>query len=146
MDTGNALMANRFINFYVRVKKLVKSIIHNSEGCTMTEQQFRTLIILKEMGKTGLKEMSHKMEVSPPSLCIMFNKLYEQGLIHRETDMEDRRNTLYSLSDHGKELLEKELERKVEFMSRYLENLEEDDKIRLMECAEEIDQILKKIR
>lgn len=145
MELNSKAVALRFMEFSVKLKKTMKNIVHHNDCCTITEQQFRTLIVLSRLEKAMLKELSLEMIVSSSSLCIMLNRLFDQGLINRNIDAEDRRNTIYSLTPKGQEVLKSEIERKVEYMSKYIDRLDISDREKLIKCTEEIERILLKL-
>lgn len=64
-------------------------------------QRVRSIIILYIEGKNRLKDLASKLGVSTSSLCIAFNHLEQEGLVQREIDPQDRRNTYYSLTTKG---------------------------------------------
>ncbi len=84
----------------------IKKRIENSVGAiNVSRQKLSTLISLRLAGKSKLKDIAEDTGSSPQSLCIMFNNLEKEGLIKREIDSNDRRNTYYSVSEKGDKML-----------------------------------------
>ena len=145
MRVNSREAALRFIDYSISIKKIMKAIAGNDRFFAVTEPQFRTLMVLNHEGRTSLKELGTHMMVSSPSLCIMLNKLYEQGLVNRESDEADRRNTFYSLSENGEKLLQDEMSRRVEYLGKLMEHLSDCDRAKLVESMESAVEIVKKL-
>lgn len=143
---SNRKIAKEFINFIINLKQYARTQIHYEYNPAITEQQFRTLMHLKRLGKCTLKELSKNIHISNSSVCIMLNKLWDEGYIIRETDPKDRRNTFYSLSDIGNKFLDDEIEKKLTFLERKIDSLPEDKKEKLSNCLNELMQILNEMK
>ena len=66
-----------------------------------TRQQLTILIRLYIGGRALLKDIARREQVPTPNLCMLFRKLEKDGLVIRDIDEKDRRNTWYDLSPHG---------------------------------------------
>ena len=55
----------------------------------------------------GLKEISEKLNIQPPSLTVMLNRMEKDGLITRERDKNDARRQIIYMNEKGIELSEK---------------------------------------
>lgn len=72
----------------------------------LTDQQWRILRALAEEDRIELLEISHRCMIQPPSLSRTVPALAERGLVRREEHPSDRRRTLVSLTDEGRELFD----------------------------------------
>jgi homoprotocatechuate degradation regulator HpaR len=72
----------------------------------LTDQQWRILRALAEENRIELLELSNRCMIQPPSLSRTVPALAERGLVFREDHPSDRRRTLVSLTDEGRELFE----------------------------------------
>jgi homoprotocatechuate degradation regulator HpaR len=70
----------------------------------LTDQQWRILRALAEENRIELLELSNRCMIQPPSLSRTVPALTERGLVFREDHPSDRRRTLVSLTDEGREL------------------------------------------
>ena len=70
----------------------------------VTDQQWRILRALADMGQVELLELSRRCMIQPPSLSRTVPALVERGLVFREEHPSDRRRTLVALTDDGMEL------------------------------------------
>ncbi len=114
----NIELSKELIKFMITMKKQIKECLNLNCTLKLTEQQFITLFILNKNKKITLKKLSTYICVSTSSLCIMLTKMIKEGLVYREVDQRDRRNTFYSLTDKGINLIDKEIEGKVHNMER----------------------------
>ena len=66
-----------------------------------SKQQMQFLVRLYIGGRQRLKDKAAREFIPAPNLCTMFKKLERDGLVSREIDENDRRNTWYSVTDAG---------------------------------------------
>lgn len=143
---NNREIAKEYIRLIMKIKKYIKMhIMEKGESC-ITEQQFRTLLSLKNMGKSALKELSKNVHVSTSSLCTMLNKLVDKGYVSREIDIKDRRNTYYILTPTGQLFLNNELEKRLDLIESKIDKLDESKKKKFLVCIKELEDILEEIK
>ncbi len=94
----------------------------NVDFKSFSKQQMTAMLDLKFMGKSKLKDVAEKSGISSQYLCIMFNNLEKEGLVAREIDDNDRRNTYYSITESGI----KKLDDKIDEIKASLANLLDD--------------------
>lgn len=115
---------------------------HKFDG-VLTDKQFFALGSMMNYDKIELKNLSKNLHVSTSSLCILMNKLVEQGYVYREEDTKDRRNTFYGLTEEGRNVLDSEMEKFLSIIDRKIETLDEDPKSRLFAAVSEANSIMK---
>ena len=142
----NKEISKELIRFLIKLKRFTRVNISKTDNSKVTEQQFRTLINLKELKKSTLKDLSSSIHVSSSSLCIMLNKMVDEGIVNREEDPKDRRNTFYSLTPGGLDLLDNEIEKKLEYIGEKVSKLSIEEKKRLIEYINGIGEIIEKIK
>ncbi|EPY2272160.1 MarR family transcriptional regulator [Clostridium sporogenes] len=138
----NIRLSKEFIEFMITMKKQIKEYLNSNSTLKLTEQQFVTLFILKKNKKITLKKLSTYICVSTSSLCIMLTRMMEEELVYREVDERDRRNTFYSLTEKGINLIDKELEGKVNNIEEKIMNLSLGQKEKLHEAIKDIEEII----
>ncbi|MGL5330983.1 MAG: MarR family winged helix-turn-helix transcriptional regulator [Peptostreptococcaceae bacterium] len=111
----------------------------------LTERQFYALVSIKKHKKIELKNLSKDLYVSTSSLCILLNKLVEQGYVYREEDPRDRRNTFYCITQQGDKIVTEEINKFLAVISNKVEKLNEEEKIKLFNCMQETKLIIKKL-
>ncbi|AJE11742.1 MarR family transcriptional regulator [Clostridium botulinum] len=138
----NMELSKELIKFMITMKKQIKECLNLNFTLKLTEQQFVTLFILKKNKKITLKKLSTYICVSTSSLCIMLTRMMEEELVYREVDERDRRNTFYSLTEKGVNLIDKEIERKVDNIEEKIMNLSLSQKEKLYEAIKNIEEII----
>ena len=134
--------SKELLEFVILFNKLVREFHSQKYDSNYTQQQFRTLLYLEELGKCPLKDLSKQIQVSTSSLCIMLNKLVDEGLVSREIDQLDRRNTFYELTKDGKEVLSGEKLLRTNKLKELLEKLPEENREELLKCLATAKDIL----
>lgn len=72
-----------------------------------SRQQVQFLIRLHINGRARLKDFAAREFIPAPNLCTVFRKLEHDGLVARDVDDNDRRNTWYSVTKMGAEMATK---------------------------------------
>lgn len=116
------------------------------EDLHFTEKQFRLVMLLNSRGKIKLKELSQMADISNSSICIMLNKMVDDGLVERETDTVDRRDTYYYLTDKGINLIEIEKEKRINKINLLIDSkLDQQDKEELLKSIIDMRTIVQKM-
>jgi DNA-binding MarR family transcriptional regulator len=109
-----------------------------------SHHQIIAILWLARNGKNRLKDIAAQTKMSASSLCVMFNELEKDGLILREIDKNDRRNTYYSLSEVGKTIADEIMKQFREAVLKILEPLNEDEIEKAADSFNTISEILEK--
>ncbi len=72
----------------------------------------------------------------------MLTRMMEEELVYREVDERDRRNTFYSLTEKGVNLIDREIEGKVDNIEEKIMNLSLSQKEKLYEAIKNIEEII----
>lgn len=140
---NNKESSKELLEFVILFNKLVREFHSQKYDSNYTQQQFRTLLYLEEMGKCPLKLLSKQIQVSTSSLCIMLNKLVDEELVYREIDQGDRRNTFYGLTENGLNVLKDEKVLRTNKLSELINKVPEGDREELLSCLTKARHILK---
>lgn len=138
----NTELSKELIKFMITMKKQTREYLNLNFTLKLTEQQFVTLFILKKNKKITLKKLSTYICVSTSSLCIMLTRMMEEELVYREVDERDRRNTFYSLTEKGINLIDKEIKGKVDNIEEKIMNLSLEQKEKLYKAIKDIEEII----
>lgn len=76
----------------------------------ITTSQIIMLASIHDHGKCKLKTLSKERSISPPTATGLIDRLVRAGYVKRESDPEDRRVVLVSLTRSGKRVIENFLE------------------------------------
>ena len=123
-DRDLSIMLLKNIHVFHSIVKVIVS--ERNESRILTERQFFALKKMAEIDKMELKNLSKVLHVSTSSLCILLNKLVEQGYVYREEDKKDRRNTFYGITEKGSEVLEREKADILKIINEKIELIDED--------------------
>lgn len=77
------------------------------EGCAeLTLAQYNTLMAIREQGESSVKQLAERLNVSPPSVSSMVDRLVEAGHLERMPNPSDRRAVIIRLTQAGLETLQ----------------------------------------
>lgn len=88
----NMMMMDRLMDH------MKSKMIHN---LPYTRSQISVLVRLYLGGRALLKDIAYREFTTTPNLCATFKVLESRGLVLREVDSRDRRNTWYSVTKAG---------------------------------------------
>ena len=123
-DRDLSIMLLKNIHVFHSIVKVIVS--ERNESRILTERQFFAIKKMAEIDKMELKNLSKVLHVSTSSLCILLNKLVEQGYVYREEDKKDRRNTFYGITEKGREVLEIEKTDILNLINKKVELIDEE--------------------
>ncbi|HSQ88282.1 MarR family winged helix-turn-helix transcriptional regulator [Romboutsia sp.] len=139
-EISELMMEN--INNFTNLVKIINDERYSAEK-VLTERQFFTLVSIRKHKKIELKNLSKNLYVSNSSLCILLNKLVEQGYVYREEDPGDRRNTFYCITEKGDKIVKGEIDRLISIIGIKIDKLSVEQKERLFNCMIELDSMIK---
>ena len=123
-DRDLSIMLLKNIHVFHSIVKVIVS--ERNESRILTERQFFAIKKMAEIDKMELKNLSKVLHVSTSSLCILLNKLVEQGYVYREEDKKDRRNTFYGITEKGRDVLEIEKADILNLINKKVELIDEE--------------------
>ena len=126
-------------------RRLTRQLYNYIKPPKQKPQKIFLLDDLKEAGKAKLKDIAAKTGYSPQNLCILYNGLEKDGLIAREVDSTDRRNTYYFLTDKGLQTLEKNKSKARDAIKELFSRLSDNDLTELKKSLEKVNNIIGKV-
>ncbi len=126
-------------------RRLTRQLYNYIKPPKQKPQKIFLLDDLKEAGKAKLKDIAAKTGYSPQNLCIIYNGLEKDGLIAREVDSTDRRNTYYFLTDKGLQTLEKNKSKARDAIKELFGRLSDNDLTELKKSLEKVNNIIEKV-
>lgn len=112
------------------------------QGKVLTKKQFFALAEIQKHDKIELKNLSKVLYVSTSSLCILLNKLVEQGYVYRKEDTKDRRNTFYGITEKGQEVVNQEINKFMDIISKKLNAIDKEQREILRSNLERTEEII----
>jgi DNA-binding MarR family transcriptional regulator len=131
-------VASRFLELLGAMKRYVRERLPPLAEGGMSEERFRTLVTLRYYGKGYLRTLAAHDGLSSSALCIMLNRMVDDGLAARTGDPDDRRNVSYELTTAGSARLEAEFERRAELVRAGLGRMGEAEKVRFARAIETV--------
>ena len=132
------VVAGRFLELLGAMKRYVRELLPPLAGGGMSEERFRTLVTLRYYGKGYLKTLALHDGLSSSALCIMLNRMVEEGFAARAGDPDDRRNVSYELTAAGTARLNAEIARRTELICGALDRMGNAEKARFAGAIETI--------
>jgi len=90
-------------------------------------QRMAMLQKLRYLGKTKLKDLAAQTGFSVQNLCMMYGAFEKDGLVAREIDSNDKRNTYYFITKKGLRVIEKNLKLMGDEIGKVFADLPEKD-------------------
>ncbi|MDR1976507.1 MAG: MarR family winged helix-turn-helix transcriptional regulator [Campylobacteraceae bacterium] len=109
-----------------------------------SHQRYHILLALGKKGKMRLKDIAAYMGMSSPALCVLFSRMEKEGLVTREIDQNDRRNTYYAISKKGHKAVDEIIEHAREAISKVFAPLNDDETKKVSEALETVNTILER--
>lgn len=113
----------------------LKTGISHSEFCMLN-------IIMDCKDDITVSEIAAELDVTPPAVSRSLKSMESRGLIKRETNLLNRRNTMVRLTEAGREFLEASRRQMDAVMEPVSEKMGEERKIQLYELLKEMTEII----
>ena len=116
--------------------------LRQEAGAALTPSQTAALATIEKHGPLTPSELATRERVQRPTATRVLSFLEDAGLITRAPDPSDRRCSLVSVSDRGRELLAEARTRKDAYLAQRLEALSADDRAALERAAGVLERML----
>lgn len=108
----------------------------------LTVQQIRVLLILAVSGERSSHDLASALGVGPTTVTGIVDRLEARGLVHRKTDLRDRRVRLVALSEEGDRMVGELIELHRAHTHRLLRRLEPRLLANLAEAMEALEALV----
>lgn len=115
------------------------------ENNEMTGAQKRILYFLDIEGPQRMSEIARLVAVSLPAASAVVDRLVRSGLVHRESDPEDRRVIRIGLTAQGRRVLARIKQMHEKRLAEMLERLPSEKRSELVGCFERIYDLMTEI-
>ena len=119
--------------------RMKSKIMRNME---YTRSQMSVLVRLHLGGRALLKDIAYREYTTTPNLCATFKILESRGLVLREVDEHDRRNTWYSVTPAGAAVAKKMIAEFENTIGDVFSGLSRDDEEKLVNAMTTINKVL----
>lgn len=110
-----------------------------------TRSQTSVLVRLYLGGRALLKDIAYREFTTTPNLCATFKNLESKGLVLREVDDKDRRNTWYSVTKAGADVAKAMITEFENAIGSVFANLSREDEEKMVEAMTTINKVIEKI-
>lgn len=107
----------------------------------MTLPQFQTFSAFSWQDNWNLSDLAEFLQIKNPAASELVDRLVKSGLLQRETNPNDRRQTILTLTDQGKTFLSERKQRLLEGYQRLLNEMSVEDQKRVEFAFSELYQI-----
>ena len=107
-----------------------------------TRSQISVLVRLYLGGRALLKDIAYREFTTTPNLCATFKNLEAKGLVLREIDEHDRRNTWYSVTQKGAEVAKAMIVEFENIISSVFAGLSREDEDKLTDAMSTINKVI----
>ncbi len=105
------------------------------------------ILVLQELvneGESRPSDIAKKLNFTPASLTHLSMKLTKQGLIERRQSKEDKRTKYLSITDAGKELVDKAYNDGIEVRRELFSHISTEEQQKMLEIYRKLDEALMK--
>jgi DNA-binding MarR family transcriptional regulator len=120
-------MAREIIDIVPILMRSIRAEMRNQRSTDLTVTQFRALLFIRRNQHTSLKNLSHHLGLTPPTVCKMVDAMVLDQLVRRETSPDDRRMITLALTEKGNDILEKARSGTQERLAKVLSQLSPQD-------------------
>jgi len=126
-------ITSELVDMVFKVSRLMKEEMSFTNNLVhLSILQIQTLIFLKQQQKVSMSDIAEHFHIELPSATSLLNKLYDQKLVERHADSEDRRLVLVTLTPGGQSMLEQAMHHRKEKLEKMLSYLSEKEKVELL--------------
>ena len=112
-----------------------RTMLHASN---ISEQKWRVLRVVQEMGPVGQARISEAACIMMPSLTRILKAMEQDGLLTRANDTTDRRTTLVSITEAGQSLINEHLSNSARITQKLAREFGEERLETLLDLLEDL--------
>lgn len=132
LEQGRTITKTGLIKSIMDLLKRLGPAMHNDApepwlALNLTITQLKSLFFINFEGHSNSKMLAQALNVTPPNVTGIIDRLVEQGLVSREENPENRRMQLLKVTEKGVTLLSELNEQSVNRFSGILAQLSTDD-------------------
>ncbi len=131
---SNSKPSTAHVEAVMRASRALVGIAAASIGETdgmVTVPQLRVLVIIDTRGPQNLAAVADALEVNPSNASRTCDRLIKAGLLHRQESLQDRRNISLTLTDKGKDLVDRVSAHRRSAIARVLRRMPADERDQL---------------
>ncbi len=102
------------------------------KAVNLSMPQFSILMRLYYHGQCGIADMSERMEITAAGASQLVERLVQSGLVRRAEDPRDRRARQLTLTENGREVIEKGIDERYKWVKRLVSTLSEEQRAEVL--------------
>lgn len=126
-----ALLEELFEDIACIGRQVMPFVPPKSSGKIPTRAQIGILFCVLHIGPQSVKELAHRLGMTPSAITQMVNGLVEEGLLIRKEDREDRRKICVTLTPKGKKKLNTMKQARMQSFTQVFKTLSDADLLQL---------------
>ncbi|RXT13715.1 MarR family winged helix-turn-helix transcriptional regulator [Ammoniphilus sp. CFH 90114] len=136
---------NQFEQLLIALKQVHESfvdIIQSNDDSGLTHANMFLLFMIHGQGSIKTTDISKYFDITPGAATAIADKLESLGLIARERDKKDRRVVVISLTDQGKEFLQRKRNKNVKLFEEILKDFTYEEITSVISSLQKITQAI----
>jgi DNA-binding MarR family transcriptional regulator len=125
-------------------RKLIKTVVTSFKE-DITPPHFQIMKLLEEAGTLHVAEIGEKLQIARPQMTHLIDRLFELGIVERETNEDDRRMLNIRLKDKGKSIVKARDKQVINATREALSGLTDDELKQLSTSLNNIKEIFSKL-
>lgn len=123
----------------------MRAWVRYAKATGLSMPQFSILMQLHHRGPCGMSGISEGYDITPAATSQLVDKLVQGGLIQRVEDPSDRRAKLLSLTDKGRNLIQKGIDERYRWLDELSSKLTEDELVKISEALDIMTRVGQKL-
>jgi DNA-binding MarR family transcriptional regulator len=147
MDNQLSEMTRRFSNAFVPVMHIFHNIASEvSKTADLSLAQYRVIMLVYQSGPMSINALKNGLNTAQSSASEMVNRLVNSGFLQREKSPNDRRVTMFQLTDRARDLIQQRTRMMQDVFRDMLEHFSAEEQNQLVESFELILKLMVKVR
>ena len=118
--------------------RLRRVFLHVNKGTQIRPVDFSVLVLLATNVRANQKQLGLELEVSPPNMAVVLDRMEERKWIKRVRNPEDRREQFVEITEAGRKLADQAMQRTLEAEEGPLRRLSQTERRLLAELLRKI--------
>lgn len=121
------MLMNRMLGICSRIAQILNRRMKQELSLTLAKYEVLLAVSLSEDSEITMGNLSRELSVSNANITGMIARLRKERLVRKKALPSDRRVYSVSLTDEGREMLEKAVEKRELWISELMANIKNDD-------------------
>lgn len=139
-------VAAQLLSAFPLVYKNLRLEYRAFESNQFTPAHMHVLFLLEKNGSLTNSEISDALMIARPNVSAVLQKLLEMEFVEKRTKQNDKRFSLFYITEKGIEWTENKKREAVSIVKQRLDSLEEEDIIILQKSISEMIRIVQKVK